>query len=138
MSRTCKWLLILLAALLLIVAVLGSTFFLAFSTAKNASSASFLSVNLKTNTSWRVSHRLLTGTRDAVLNLGDEECTLQIDVVTEEGTLDLTVEDGEGAILFFQHDIPTGSFTISARGKVYVIVTADRHRGSFSVSKAED
>ena len=62
----------------------------------------------------------------------DEDGSLEIKVITEQGDLYIRVMDKNGEILFEKNNVGTETFSLSASGRVTVRVEADKHKGSFS------
>ena len=58
---------------------------------------------------------------------------LHIDVTTDGGTISIEIQDADGNVIFDEHDIGTESFDLAVSGKVVVRITADSHKGSFSI-----
>ncbi len=94
------------------------------------------SVETGTGTSWKQKHYLLNGTKHHHLNLGADEQNMEIEVVTEEGEIDITINRSGENILFID-DAKTGIYGFCTDGKVSVTIEAKNHRGSVAVRKAE-
>ena len=60
-----------------------------------------------------------------------------IEVVTEEGSVDIVAKDKNGEIITEITDAETGSYTFSAEGKVRFRIYCSEHKGSVSVHKAD-
>ena len=58
---------------------------------------------------------------------------LHIEVITDDGTISIEIQDAEGNAIFDEYDIGTTSFDVSVSGKVVVRIIADNHKGSFSI-----
>lgn len=81
--------------------------------------------------SWGSRYVSLNGTiRKTLRPQGD---TLQIQVTTQSGSISMNIQDADGNVVFEQRDMGTGSFQVPVSGKATVTVTADHHKGSFSV-----
>lgn len=96
----------------------------------------FMSVESGTKESWSQKHDFLEGTKGHVLNLGKEPQEMIIEVVTEEGSVDIIAKDQSGEIITEIKDAETGSYSFSADGKVKFRIYCHEHRGSVSVRKA--
>ncbi len=80
--------------------------------------------------SWSASYALLSGWMQRTLY--PEGDILQVEVKTDAGTLSMEMWDGEGNLIFSQQDM-NGTYQVPAAGKVTVKITAQDHRGSFSI-----
>ena len=80
--------------------------------------------------SWSASYALLSGWMQRTLY--PEGDILQVEVKTDAGTLSMEMWDGEGNLIFSQQDM-NGAYQVPAAGKVTVKITAQDHRGSFSI-----
>lgn len=81
---------------------------------------------------WSASYTLLSGwMRRTLYPEGD---VLQVEVQTEAGTLSMEMWDGEGNLIFSQQDM-NGVYQVPAAGKVVVKITAQDHRGIFSIKR---
>ena len=58
---------------------------------------------------------------------------LHIEVKTDSGAISIEIQDTDGNVIFDQSDIGTASFDVDVSGKVVVRITADHHKGSFSI-----
>ncbi len=82
--------------------------------------------------SWSASYTLLSGwMRRTLYPEGD---VLQVEVKTDAGTLSMEMWDREGNLIFSQQDM-NGVYQVPAAGKVIVKITAQDHRGSFSITR---
>ena len=59
----------------------------------------FLSIESGTKESWSQKHDFLEGTKGHTLNLGKEPQEMVIEVVTEEGSVDIVAKDKNGEII---------------------------------------
>ncbi len=82
--------------------------------------------------SWSASYVSLDGTMSKPLRLEEEPAEYLLTVETKGGSLDITIS-GEEGILFFESDVPSGSYPVTLSGSVRVSVEAANHRGSFSI-----
>ena len=110
---------------------------LVFSGCEPDSYKAFMSIESGTRTSWSQKHDFFDGTKGHVLNLGKEEQNMVIEVVTEEGSVDIIVKDQNGEIFAEIENAETGTYNFSAKGKVKFRIYCSEHRGSVSVYKAD-
>lgn len=83
-----------------------------------------------TNTEWTGKYVVLDGHMSKVLKPEGDE--LKVEIVTEDGSIDIYVEDENGEKLYKGSDMQTCSFTVGVSGKVKIKIDADNHKGSFS------
>ncbi len=83
--------------------------------------------------SWSGRYALLDGTMKHIIRPKDSQNILQIETVTESGTISVEVKDAQGSTLFQKDHMQTGSFEIPAPGKVTVRIKGDHHKGSFAI-----
>lgn len=88
----------------------------------------------KNSNYWSASYAYHDGYQQRMINTDDEATTLDVQVVTTDGSIGLSVTDENGRIVFEQENIPTSSFSIEIPGKVRVRINADAHKGSYSMS----
>ena len=108
-----------------------------FSGCEPDSYKAFMSIESGTRTSWSQKHDFLDGTKGHVLNLGKEEKEMVIEVITEEGSVDIIAKDQNGEIITEIENAETGTYNFSAKGKVKFRIYCEEHRGSVSVSEAD-
>ena len=108
-----------------------------FSGCETDSYKAFMSIESGTRTSWSQKHDFLDGTKGHVLNLGKEEQNMVIEVVTEEGSVDITAKDKNGEIITEIENAETGTYNFSANGKVKFRIYCSEHKGSISVYEAD-
>lgn len=99
------------------------------------SGIALLRIESSTKTSWKQSHELLTGTEKRTLSLGKEHQEMEIEVVTEKGTIEIKVADKNGEKIILLEDAKTGTYDFTASGKIVITVKADSHKGSFEIRK---
>ena len=97
----------------------------------------FMSIESGTRTSWSQKHDFLDGTKGHVLNLGKEVQEMVIEVVTEEGSVDIIAKDQNGEIITEIENAETGTYNFSAKGKVKFRIYCEEHRGSVAVYEAD-
>ena len=110
---------------------------LMFSGCEADSYKAFLSIESGTKTSWNQKHDYLEGTKSHVLYLGKEPKEMEIDVVTEEGKIDIKFTDIKGNEILFLENAETGKYEFSAEGKVKIRIYCREHQGSISVYKKD-
>ena len=108
-----------------------------FSGCEPDSYKAFMSIESGTRTSWSQKHDFLDGTKGHVLNLGKEEQKMVIEVVTEEGSVDIIAKDQNGEIFAEIENAETGTYNFSAKGKVKFRIYCEEHRGSVAVYEAD-
>lgn len=92
------------------------------------------SVSSSTGVFWSHRHHMLSGEKSVTLHPKQE--AYLVTVVTEEGSLAMEIRDETG-VVFSEVEMQTGEYPLSLAGKTKVTVTADGHRGSFSVAPKE-
>lgn len=121
----------------IIVILLVSLVFLSFSGCEADSYSQLLSVENGTKTSWSQSHYLLDGTKSHVMSLGDKQQDMEIEVVTENGKIDIRITDEAEEEILLIENAETGTYDFSAEGKVIIRIFCDGHRGKIIVDKEE-
>lgn len=94
-------------------------------------------VQSSSKTSWKQSHYMLEGMEIQTLSLGSEPIKMKIDVVTEEGRIDIYVNEKNGKEIIYIDDAETGTYEFTAEGKIKIKIEAKAHRGSFNIKKAD-
>ncbi len=89
----------------------------------------------KSRVHWRASYARLDGSVSKVL-FPEEEAYL-LTVVTNDGSLDISVIGEDGAIVLDREDIPTGEYPLALKDAARVTVRAEGHRGSFALEPME-
>lgn len=80
---------------------------------------------------WSGRYVMLDGTMEK--NIRPEKNSLHIEVETTSGTISIEIRDENGVVIFDKKDIASEMFDLNASGKVRVKITAEKHRGSFSI-----
>lgn len=80
---------------------------------------------------WSGRYRSLDGTMKKWIH--PETDVLHIEVRTDEGIISMEIQDVDGNVIFDEYDIGTASFDVAVSGKVVVKITAEHHKGSFSI-----
>ena len=81
--------------------------------------------------SWNGSYGSLDGTMQKTIHPKTD--MLHIEVETDSGAISVEIEDAEGKVILDEYDIGTESFDVDVSGKVVIKITADSHKGSFSI-----
>lgn len=68
------------------------------------------------------------------IHTNSNQNAIHVEVITEAGSISIAMTDNEGHTVFEEDDIETSEFDVDASGSVKVRITADKHRGSFSVA----
>ena len=82
---------------------------------------------------WSCRYVSFTGSMHKTVDWGQDALLLTVE--TEAGSLAVRVEDANGAVLFEESGLTSGSYTIAAPGRVQITLTADHHKGSFLLEK---
>ena len=80
---------------------------------------------------WSATYQYFDGYQQRNLWL-DEDGSLEIKVITEQGDLYIRITDENGDVLLERNDVETENFSLSASGRVTILVEANKHKGSFS------
>ncbi len=89
----------------------------------------------KSRTHWSASYAKLDGTMQKSLYPETEDYLLTM--VTNDGTITMTMTGEDGEICFSQEHIPTEEYPVTLKGTIRVKIHADGHRGSFSLKPLE-
>jgi len=84
--------------------------------------------------SWSGKYVCLDGSMTKTIQTNSDQDAIHVEVVTESGSISITMTDSEGNTVFEADDIETSEFNVDVSGSVKVRITADKHRGSFSVA----
>ncbi|MFB2021968.1 hypothetical protein ACEVJL_10815 [Pseudoflavonifractor sp. P01025] len=84
--------------------------------------------------SWSGKYICLDGSMTKTIHTNSDQDAIHVEVVTESGNISITMTDSEGNTVFEEDDIETSEFNVDVSGSVKVRITADKHRGSFSVA----
>lgn len=82
---------------------------------------------------WRASYAYYDGWRKSTINRNETATTLYAEVVTESGALGMTVTDEAGNIVFSQENLGTDTYEIPLSGRSRLRITAEKHKGQFSL-----
>ncbi len=80
---------------------------------------------------WEAGYKRLDGTMSRTLHPEGPEYLLTVE--TEDGLLDITITSG-GEVVFSQDSLPTGAWPLTLEGVTQITVTAQDHKGSFSLT----
>lgn len=80
---------------------------------------------------WSASYTRLDGKMKHTIRPKDNQKTLHVEVVTEEGSLSMKIKDAKGNILFEKEQLETSEFDVKAEGKAVVSIEAKGIRGVF-------
>ncbi len=118
-----------LLALLPILALVGLLLFQGPATSRNATRILF--VESGGWHQWEASYKRLDGTMNRTLQPEKPEYLLTVE--SESGTLDITITSG-GELVFSEENLPTGTWPLTLEGVTQITVTAEDHKGSFSLT----
>ena len=81
-------------------------------------------------------HKLLDGREQYTIHVPDgEELAVRVSILTQNGSLSLTIEQRDHAPVYTGKDMESGTFTVYLResGDYSVIIDANNHEGSYSL-----
>lgn len=81
---------------------------------------------------WEADYSYFTGTQTS--NLQSQKAKLNIDVKTDEGSLEISIKDADDNTIFSETISETISFSVDVREKVIVSVLGKEHNGGFTIS----
>jgi len=90
-----------------------------------------------TQTSMQMSYEKFSGNKNRVISIKEgEACEVTVDIASESGKLDLSIEDEDGNSYYRGTELPTSSFTVylDKAGKYIIRVEGDVHTGSYNIS----
>ncbi len=96
----------------------------------------FMSSEIKTLDYWKISYKKFNGSKERKVKIsGEGEHTFTVDIVTESGTLGLSIEDENGTSIYDNDELSTSSFEVKAdgAGKYKIQFEGKDHSGSFEV-----
>ena len=104
-----------------------------FSGCSKGSTFSLFSFENNTSHKMSASYYFRSGTKEKVITVKDEAITINADIVTEEGSLDVFIYDENDQYIYEGYDLQSTSFsiTLSNPGKYTIKVVADKHKGSY-------
>ena len=83
--------------------------------------------------SWSGHYQLLDGTMRKTLHFKEPQ-DIALKVETESGALSVEIKDKTGNVIFSQSSVGNISRTLSVDGNIVVTLSAEKHKGSFSIS----
>ena len=83
--------------------------------------------------SWSGHYELLDGKMRRTLHFKEPQ-DIAFKVETESGALSVEIKDKTGNVIFSQSDVGTISRSISVDGNIVVTLSAEKHKGSFSIN----
>lgn len=84
---------------------------------------------------WSGNYMLMDGTFRHTIWPKTIPTILHLDVKTEAGTISIEMTDADGAVLFDEENMVTGSFDIAVESHVKVRIDADQHKGGFHIGE---
>ena len=104
-----------------------------------SSNSMLMSVEKETRTSCSVRYAKFNGRKQHVIRTYGDTRTILLDVVTESGTLGVTVKDKDGQVIYEAEGLKTGASVIALpeSGKYTVIMRAEEHSGSYALDWAD-
>jgi PBP1b-binding outer membrane lipoprotein LpoB len=117
---------------ILLITVLLFALLLAGCTSGNYSTV--LSNENNTSTSLSMTYQKFDGIKTATFQTEDN-AAVSVEMVSEEGKLNLSIEDMNGKSYYQGKDIPTSSFVVNLdkAGKYKVTVEGEKHTGSYKI-----
>lgn len=85
--------------------------------------------------SWSANYLLWDGWKQRTIRPTTQPATLHITVQTDAGECSLRISTPNEETVFEKEDIQTSSFDVEVPGKVTVRITANHHKGGFSVEQ---
>lgn len=89
-------------------------------------------VEHKQSDSWKADYSYFTGRQTS--NLQSQKAELNIDVKTNEGSLEISIKDTDDNTIFSKTISETISFSVDVPEKVIVSVLGKEHNGGFTIS----
>ena len=90
-------------------------------------------IERSTRTSWSAEYMFCDGFMQRIMWLPDEADNLNVVVETEEGTIDIIIEDAKGNVIFEKENIGSESFEIEVSRQYQVRLEMEEHKGSFYI-----
>ena len=121
-------------AIFLVVVIVAVAAFISYMGITNSRSALQIGyIGINGWSSWSGHYQLLDGTMRKTLHFkGPQDIALKVE--TESGTLSVEIKDKTGNVIFSQSSVGNISRSISVDGNIVVIISADKHKGSFSIN----
>lgn len=86
-----------------------------------------------TRTSWSAKYMFCDGYMQRIMWLPDEAEKLNVVVETEEGTIDVIIEDAKGNVIFEKENVGSESFEIEVSRQYQIRLEMEEHKGSFYI-----
>ncbi len=118
----------LLISILLVASLIGCT---------TGSYTATLATEKNTSTSMAMTYAKMNGHKTASLSIEDNEILeVDVDVVSKDGQLDLSIVNEQDESFYQGTDMPTSSFTVTLdkKGKYKITVNAKDHKGSYNIT----
>ena len=90
-------------------------------------------VEQSTRTSWTAHYMFCDGYMQRIMWLPDEAENVNVVVETEEGTIDVLIEDAKGNVIFEKENVGSESFEIEVSRQYKVRLEMEEHKGSFYI-----
>lgn len=119
----------------IVVACIAIANFLGIGTVRSATRIGYMEHSGWRN--WSASYTMLDGKMKHTIRPKDIQKVLHIDVVTEGGSISITITDKDGNVIFDEDNIKTNTYDVNVSGKVVVCIEADNHKGSFNIETTE-
>lgn len=90
-----------------------------------------------TLSSMSMKYMKFTGNKNKNITVNEGQvCDVYVDILTEDGKIDLIIKDDNSNVEYEGHDIPTSDFTVTLKeaGKYKIRVEAKNHKGSYSIN----
>ena len=90
-------------------------------------------IEQSTRTSWTARYMFCDGYMQRIMWLPDEAENLNVVVETDEGTIDIIIEDAKGNVIFEKENVGSESFEIEVSRQYKVRLEMEEHKGSFYI-----
>lgn len=103
----------------------------------SGSYSALMAVENNTFTSMQMRYEQFNGYKAKSLKLNEgETCEVTVDIVSDEGSLGLSITDQDGVSYYEGTDLPTSNFSVSLdkAGDYTIRVDAQKHSGSYDIS----
>ena len=117
--------------------IINLLFILCFTGCTYGSEFTVGSVESNTLTSMSMEYLKFSGNKNTKIKLEEAEtCEIYVNIVSEDGKLDLFITDENGEHSYEGHNIPTSEFTVtlSKAGQYKIRVEAKDHKGSYKIN----
>lgn len=82
---------------------------------------------------WSASYAYHNGYRQRTIRV-EEGTVLHGDIISNEGSMGISITDAQGKVLWEEDSVQTSSFKITLPGTVTVTITGEKHKGSFALN----